>query len=166
MPGQRYRASLLQVELVIDPSTIRTAVDREVESTITRVAIAVIGGNEHRIHIAKPPCDRDLPGWRNGIVTRISDCGDIGTSAHIAIEDHLVLSGRKSLRRDCSETTLQRAISIHDSKEGARTAPTRLLLTLSSLLLLNLSSLLLTLSWLRLLTLSRLHLNAPLPIWC
>lgn len=31
------------------------------ESMISKVAIAVIGGDEYRISVAKPPRDRDFP---------------------------------------------------------------------------------------------------------
>jgi hypothetical protein len=93
------------------------------ESAISAATIAVIGGDEHCIVIAKPACDRDLPGWWYGIVTRVSDCSDVRALTHAAIEDHLVFSGRKSLGRVCPKVTRKVTVSIDNGEERAGTAP-------------------------------------------
>ncbi len=73
---------------------------------------------------------RDLR-WRwKSIVARISNRGDVRASAHIVIEDHLVLLGRESLGEDCCELTCDSAVSIHDGEEraGAASIPSTLII--------------------------------------
>src|SRR3954469_21523287 len=85
----------------------------EVEAGIGRGARAVVRGDEDTLGVAGPADDRDLTRSSCPDSPGETDGGDVGGSAHVAVEHDLVVPGGESLSRGGFQAAGECAVRVY-----------------------------------------------------